>query len=267
MSNIQPLIISPPFGNYIHHKLASSIHGTFTLNCRPGLIKQVFKTVRPIWSGRQIIGYYNKIGLRNRGLYNIVKIPHNISIAAIGKDDWNTFLDYFDDIIPSDIVKTINIEINVGCQNTVTKDISPKTAKRFIDKFNQVIIKIPGDITTDNLIVKADWINRIGAIIHISNTLPTPRGSLSGTQLKRLNIPRVESVHELFPNLPIVAGGGIYTFKDFLDYKEVGATYFSLSTIFFTPWKAAKLLTKCKKRWHLLNPDKESTPHVQFSSN
>ncbi len=249
--SLKPLIISPPFGNYIHHKLASSIHGTFTLNCRPGLIKQVFKTVRPIWSGRQIIGYYNKIGLRNRGLYNIIKIPHNISIAAIDKDDWNTFLDYFDDIIPSDIVKTINIEINVGCQNIVTKDIPPKTTKRFVDKFNQVAIKIPGDITADNLIVKADWINRIGAIIHISNTLPgSLRGSLSGAQLKVLNIPRVKLVHDLFPNLPIIAGGGIYSFQDLFDYKSVGAIYFSLSSIFFTPWKALKLFSEYHQYHH-----------------
>ena len=55
--------ISAPFGNYIKTENTISVTGSWTLIGRPGLIKQVVKTLRPTKTG-----WRNSIGLRNKGL-------------------------------------------------------------------------------------------------------------------------------------------------------------------------------------------------------
>ena len=65
--------ISAPFGNYLKFKNAVSVTGTWTYKPRPGLFKQVVKTLRYTRNG-----WRNKIGLRNRGIeYGIQKTNFN----------------------------------------------------------------------------------------------------------------------------------------------------------------------------------------------
>ena len=64
------LFISPPFGNYINLPFTKSIKGTFTLEERPGLFLQVFKTLR---YSKNRNGWINKIGLRNKGIEYAIK--------------------------------------------------------------------------------------------------------------------------------------------------------------------------------------------------
>ena len=67
------LFINPPFGNYFgkfnyfkQHEHISVIHGSFTKNYRPGLIMQIFKTLRYSFKHK---GWVNCIGLRNPGIH------------------------------------------------------------------------------------------------------------------------------------------------------------------------------------------------------
>ena len=84
--------------------------------------------------------------------------------------------------------------------------------------------------------------------IHLSNTIPTDKGGLSGYPLKKVNLSIVENVIKLeLEDTEIIAGGGIYTPQDVIDYKNVGATSFSLSTIWFTPWKVKPVLKEIRK--------------------
>ena len=39
------LFLSPPFGNYISLPYCKSIKGSYTLEERPGILKQVYKTL------------------------------------------------------------------------------------------------------------------------------------------------------------------------------------------------------------------------------
>ena len=68
------IFISPPFGNYFKYFKINSkqfdtevefipIKGSFTLENRPGLISQIFKTLRYSTLHN---GWINKIGLRNK---------------------------------------------------------------------------------------------------------------------------------------------------------------------------------------------------------
>ena len=81
--------ISAPFGNYLKFKNAISVTGSWTVQPRPGLLKQIVKTLRYTKTG-----WRNKIGLRNKGILHAIA-QHNyndiMSLAAIDKNDWYAF--------------------------------------------------------------------------------------------------------------------------------------------------------------------------------
>ena len=54
------LFISPPFGNYFFLPYTTPIRGSFTLEPRKGLLKQILKTLRYSWKHK---GWVNKINL------------------------------------------------------------------------------------------------------------------------------------------------------------------------------------------------------------
>ena len=88
------IFISPPFGNYIHLPNTMSIKGSYTLNHRPGLISQIFKTLRYTdFNGKKM--WINKIGLRNPGiLYGLKHYNPKtdiISIAIMEKEQIQKF--------------------------------------------------------------------------------------------------------------------------------------------------------------------------------
>lgn len=226
--------ISPPFGNYIKHPNAISVTGSWTLKERPGLLLQIFKTLRYTKNG-----WKNKIGLRNKGIqYALEKKTDSVlSIASIKELDLNTM----HMIIPN----KQNVEINLSCPN-IDKDlnvlpkgldvwkngdrewcilkISPTTRKRNIDKlidlgFNQ---------------------------IHASNTLPTDDGGLSGKILKPYTLKNIEYIKSKYSHVTCIAGGGVTEISDVNTYLNVGADHISLGTVCFTPWKMNKILNGVK---------------------
>ena len=81
------------------------------------------------------------------------------------------------------------------------------------------------------------WNRNMGVkTIHMSNTIATPKGGISGRQLKDINLANVEKLAKVFTGR-IIAGGGIYDRQDVIDYRNVGATDFSISTVYITkPW-------------------------------
>ena len=70
--------ISPPFGNYLNLDKCISIKGSFTLEPRDGLFKQIIKT---LYFDTSYWGWVNKIGLRNKGIEYGLLQKHN-SIQA-----------------------------------------------------------------------------------------------------------------------------------------------------------------------------------------
>ena len=77
--------ISAPFGNYLHREGAVSVTGTWTVDPRPGRIKQIIKTLRYTKTG-----WRNKLGLRNPGLrVGMLKTNYDdcLSLAAINPKD------------------------------------------------------------------------------------------------------------------------------------------------------------------------------------
>ena len=81
--------IAAPFGNYLKFKNAISVKGTFTVNPRPGRLKQIVKTLRYVKTEAGW-GWRNQLGLRNPGLFDgMFKTSYNeiLSVAAIEPSD------------------------------------------------------------------------------------------------------------------------------------------------------------------------------------
>ena len=219
--------ISAPFGNYLKFKNAISVTGTWTYKPRPGLFKQVVKTLRYTRSG-----WRNKIGLRNRGIeYGIQKTNFNqvLSIAAISEHDWINL----ESIVP----ENQSVELNISCPNldihqdsTIFNgfDLWPTTNRKWC------IVKVPP--TASYLLL--DKIVKLGFTqIHASNTLPTDKGGLSGAILLPHTRRIIQYLKKEYDHVEVIAGGGIKEAWHAEFYKDLGADHFSIGTACFNPFK------------------------------
>ena len=225
---LKRFIISPPFGNYIKPDWATSVSGTFTLEPRPGLVWNTIKTLRPIKGG-----WVNKIGLRNRGIDN-ANFRDNELCSIADHTGGNAWLQ-----ICEKIPKGQMVEINASCPNVGHYSISSDVLAIFAAKFRCVVVKVPPTEEGMFMVVKA---HKAGInTVHLCNTIPVPGGGESGQRLKTLSLKMVEETKQLFPEMKVIGGGGIYTKQDLKDYENAGADHFSLATIWFTPWKVKRL--------------------------
>jgi dihydroorotate dehydrogenase len=218
------LFINPPFGNYISLPNTISIKGSYTLNYRPGLISQIFKTLH---YNKEYNGWINKIGLRNPGIDYAIKHyknNHIVSIAIIQATD----IDYIENKIP----KNMNIELNISCPNVDHTLVSHGLEYFLNDQRKWCIIKLS---PIDDM-ERVDFFYKIGfKQFHCCNTLPVKLGGLSGPTLKKYTLPLIKNIKNKYPDTTIIGGGGIRTMKDIEEYKKAGADHFGVSTICFSP--------------------------------
>ena len=241
---VHMLFISPPFGNY-YHRFCSSIFsnqqsstcdknilpicGSFTVYPRPGLLSQIFKTLRYSF---QHDGWVNKIGLRNPGIHYFLKNNCSntdksiISIALLNKDDVA--------IMQRTIPEHANIELNVSCPNTDKHMVREGLSVFLNDKRKWCIIKLsPLDTTQD-----IDYFYKQGfRQFHCCNTYPLPSGlgGLSGKYLQPYVLEKIRYIKSNFDKTIVIAGGGIDSIDDVELYRKNGADHFSISTLCFSP--------------------------------
>ena len=218
------LFISPPFGNYITLPKTTPIRGSFTLYERPGKWVQILKTLRYI---PHLNGWVNKIGLRNPGIDYAIKTYKKgqiISIAIMHQKEIKPIVEK----IPEDM----DIELNVSCPNT-DKHMINTGLKVFLNKKRDwCIIKLPPIDFYDDF----DRYYKEGfRQFHLSNTLPTKYGGLSGPSLKPYTTKNIQYIKKFYRGCTIIAGGGIRSMKDVEEYREVGGDHFSVSSLCFNP--------------------------------
>lgn len=231
---MQKIILSPPFSNIkilSCYKRTSRIFGTYTLNPRPGLWR-VLTTLKKTENG-----WVNNVGLRNPG---IAKAKSGIiSIAELKAGDFDLMLS-----ILADNPAVDSIEFNISCPNADVLNISRAVLDKANILFDNVIVKIPHVLSDDKLFKLLDTGD---FIIHVSNTKQTDSGALSGTELVCRNLSSISKIKKYQPERKVLAGGGIYNLDTLLDYKDVGAEYFSLSTILLNPFKTFNIINKFYK--------------------
>jgi|TARA_B110000196_G_C21064686_1_gene624230 dihydroorotate dehydrogenase len=219
------IYISPPFGNYLSYKNAVRIRGTFTWKRRKGLLYHTARSLRPVKGG-----WRNQIGFRNKGIRNVKFNTEDIfSICGLEPMDWYDLLWY--------IPKEISLELNVGCPNVHHTDIPLTLLSEYVEKFDAIQVKLPPTVSmkqVENIIAAGV------KTLHVSNTIPTPKGGISGAELKEVNLPLVSSISKM--GVRIIAGGGIYNKGDIDEYQQAGAEGFSISTVCISrPWNVPRI--------------------------
>lgn len=223
------IFINPPFSNYFSFDKTISIKGSYTLEPRTGLIMQVLRTLRYSFEHN---GWINKIGLRNPGIdYAIKNYKKNsiISVAILNKEDIPKLVKK----IPDDM----NIELNISCPNAEKKMITEGIENFLNKKRTWCIIKLSP--TTDMKLVD-NYYKQGFRQFHCSNTYPTPTGGLSGKFLIPYSTKLINNIKSKYSDTIVIGGGGITSKEEIEIYKKAGADHFSVSTLFFNPYKFYK---------------------------
>ena len=223
------IFINPPFSNYFSFDKTISIKGSYTLEPRTGLIMQVLRTLRYSFEHN---GWINKIGLRNPGIdYAIKNYKKNsiISVAILNKEDIPELVKK----IPDDM----NIELNISCPNAEKKMITEGIENFLNKKRTWCIIKLSP--TTDMKLVD-NYYKQGFRQFHCSNTYPTPTGGLSGKFLIPYSTKLISNIKSKYSDTIVIGGAGITSNEEIEIYKKAGADHFSVSTLFFNPYKFYK---------------------------
>lgn len=237
--NIEPLVISAPFGNYIRPKGSTPTLGTFTAKKRPGRWRRVAQTVR-YYPGAG--AWVNRIGLRNPGIDALKKASNSIlSIHGFTAEEWDYLLREAPDKGP------LALELNLSCPNVPGgDDYPPGLFRQAIDCGLPVIVKLPPvnyeAMLIEALVAGVTW-------FHATNTLPTDGGGISGKPLKPVALAVVRAVRSTGGDkIGIIGGGGITSSRDITDYAVAGADRFAVGSGALWRWRLGTLITAARRQ-------------------
>lgn len=236
---MKEIIISPPFGAYVRHKDATSVLGSYTWKRRPGRLLKSLQfiydnLVHPVEGG-----WRNRIGLRNPGIVSLSALSDKFiySIVGLEPDEWECIY-YL--LLEKSHSRPVHLEINLGCGNVHEYEIDKAVLRRYCDAF-VVTAKLPAGPHGDR--VAGMCVDAGVGFLHVGNTLPGPTGSISGLPLQHVNLGAVERLARTY-SVPIIGGGGIYSYDDLLAYRRAGASHFSLCTVWFRPRQALRIISQ-----------------------
>ena len=216
--------IAAPFGNYLHKPDMYSVMGTYTLQPRPGLLKQILKTLRYSFHYN---GWTNKLGLRNPGVHHAInKYYQNpsrriISLYGFNKGEWETLAKY---------TRGMKQELNLSCPNVENKFHNTGCP---VELFPDAILKM-SPLTTEEEIVM--YMERGVRRWHFSNTLPVRQGGLSGKTLMQYNRKLIKFTLSEDKRAKVIGGGGVTSMSDVRFYKDLGCIGVSLGSVCFLPF-------------------------------
>jgi dihydroorotate dehydrogenase len=136
------------------------------------------------------------------------------------------------EIIQKKIPKNMNIEINISCPNAEKKMVH-NGLKGFLNSERKWCIIKLSPLSNINLV---DQYYKEGfRQFHCSNTLPIKEGGLSGKTLIPYNNNLIKNIKNKYNDVEIISGGGITEIQDIINYKKIGASHYSISTVCFNP--------------------------------
>ena len=229
--------VAAPFGNYIKPKDCIPVTGSFTLHPQGNRLWRVIKTLRYSW---KLNGWVNALGLPNPGIkvgVNNHQESEILSIAEVNKGDFRE-MDW-------EIPRDFNLELNLSCPN-LEKRLPWDNIERFLYGDRKWCIAKVSPLTTPEEL--EFLIQKIGfSQIHACNTLPIPkRGGLSGVSLVPYVNEIISVIKDEWPEVKVIAGGGIKNWQDMYRYLSKGADHVSLGSVCFNPLALRKILKKGK---------------------
>ena len=231
--------IAAPFGNWIKPAGCIPVTGTYTLHARGNVLWSAVKSLRYDFK-RQ--GWMNNMGLPNPGvkvgLHKHIR-GEVLSIAEIERNDFKKLYN----IIPSGM----SVELNLSCPNirNLPWD-STEIFARTKEKREWCICKVSPTVTPEDL---EFLITKLGFTqIHASNTLAIQGcGGLSGRTLIPYTLDIIRLIKEEWPEVTIIAGGGVDNFGAVYEYLNGGADHVSLGSVCFNPLALRKILKQLNK--------------------
>ena len=230
------IFVAAPFGNYIKPVGTIPVTGTYTLHARGNVLWSAAKSLRYSTKHK---GWTNNMGLPNPGvkvgLHKHIR-GEVLSIAEIERNDFKKLYR----IVP----ESMSVELNLSCPNirNLPWD-STEIFARNSEKRKWCICKVSPTVTPEDL---EFLITKLGFTqIHASNTLPLQGcGGLSGRTLIPYTLDIIRLIKEEWPEVTIIAGGGVDNFGAVYEYLNEGADHVSLGSVCFNPFKLRKILKK-----------------------
>ena len=234
---MRPLLISAPFGNYIQPPNTTPTLGTFTAMRRRGRVPQILRTVRYY---PRIGAWVNKIGLRNPGIDwlagkvadgKIDPTDKLVSIHGFDAAQWATLLE------KACALKPLGVELNMSCPNVGEIGWPEGFFGRAVEAASaagtEAIVKLP----PVNWELMAEQAHSQGVrTFHCCNTLPNPKGGISGKPLLPVALTVVRAMRERYSaEVTLVGGGGITGPEDIAAYRDAGADHFAIGTKVMNP--------------------------------
>jgi dihydroorotate dehydrogenase len=231
------IFVAAPFGNYIKPIGCIPVCGTFTLHSHGG--NKVWSAIKSLRYSTKHKGWTNNMGLPNPGVK--VGLQQHIrgevlSIAEIERNDFKKLYS----LIP----ERMSVELNLSCPNVRNLPWdSTEIFARNLEKREWCICKVSPTVTPEDL---EFLITKLGFTqIHASNTLPIQGyGGLSGQTLIPYTLDIIQLIREEWPEVTIIAGGGVADFSGVYEYLNEGADHVSLGSVCFNPFKLRKILKK-----------------------
>ena len=230
------IFIAAPFGNWVKPIGCIPVTGTFTLHPQGSKVWSAIKSLRYSTKHK---GWMNNMGLPNPGVK--VGLQRHIygevlSIAEIERNDFKKLYN----VVPSGM----SVELNLSCPNirNLPWD-STEIFARNSEKRKWCICKVSPTVTPEDL---EFLITKLGFTqIHASNTLAIQGcGGLSGRTLIPYTLDIIRLIREEWPEVTIIAGGGVANFSGVYEYLKEGADHVSLGSVCFNPIKLRKILKK-----------------------
>ncbi len=233
----ETFFIAAPFGNYIKPIGCIPVTGTFTLHPNGG--NKFWSAIKSLRYNTKHKGWTNNMGLPNPGVK--VGLERHIrgevlSIAEIERNDFKKLY--------REIPEGINVELNLSCPNVRNLPWdSTEIFARNSEKRKWCICKVSPTVTPEDL---EFLITKLGFTqIHASNTLPLQgSGGLSGRTLIPYTLDIIRLIREEWPEVTIIAGGGVANFSGVYEYLKEGADHVSLGSVCFNPFQLRKILKK-----------------------
>lgn len=234
--NLQPLIISAPFGNYYRAPGFTSTLGTFTLARRAGFwgrLWWVLKTARYSWRLR---AWVNRLGLPNPGI-DALETGRGAIVSIHGF----TALEWTRLVYRAEALGAEAIEFNLSCPNIEHRAQMLEEATEAISTVREyTIAKLPPVRWLE--MGKPLWDLGVRTF-HLCNTMPTPAGGLSGKPLMQYSLWAVHDFRKTFGDKArLIGGGGVTSAADVQTYRAAGADHVAIGSWLMNPlnWRKAK---------------------------
>lgn len=241
-------IISAPFGNYLQRAGWVSTLGTFTPQYRGGVWWRLWRCLRTLRFDRRQRGWVNRLGLPNPGIRWLTGTPERAGLASgkivsVGVAADDTDATYDELLLRLQLLNPLYFELNASCPNE-TRGLTEETMIKRMAEFgyaDRTILKLPPDVH------KAHDLACVGiehgfTRFHACNTIPTPRGGLSGPALIPIVVQVIDCLRSISsPRLEIVAGGGIDSPGIARLYRDAGADHIAVGSAWLNPGNWSRL--------------------------